>query len=134
MDKRDLEKIVKDANWKELHERLNNESDIHIRSSIDRLIDIFADIRIDKRVRIKPWRSLYIQDEVHLILKFNNGRYKECICILGIHHMKRYIHSIVPTLTDDELEDAKWHLLQGEHRWKRGTIELRYENKKPYSL
>lgn len=42
MNKRDLEKLVRDANWSKLHEVIDNASDAKARSTMGRLIDVFA--------------------------------------------------------------------------------------------
>lgn len=130
MDKRDLEKLVKDADWKRLHKVIQRESDIHVRSTIRRLINIFADLRMDRYVIAEPkYRGLqFMQREVYILMLFTEGKYTESKCITGTHHLLRYIEDICSSLNEDEVKDAK-SAIQEEGFWKRDNIELRIEHK-----
>ena len=134
MDKRDLEKIVLDADWKRLHDVIRDESETHIRSTISKLIDVFADLRMNKYTRIIPTsRLISHQKEVHLLLMFYEGEYIESICIESTHHLKRYIGSKVILISEDELAEAKQVLMHGDNVWRKGKFEFRYERKNIYS-
>lgn len=135
MDKRDLEKIVKDANWKKLHREIRKESDARIRSTIDRLIDVFAELRINDlplrhktEVIGKNWLTLYPL-EIYLLILFRNGEYIESTCISKTHHIKRYVQQLEQTITDDEVEEVKSTLYR-DGVWIKGNIEIRLEYKK----
>ena len=135
MDKRDLQIIVKDANWKKLHSVIRKESDTHVRSTIDRLIDVFAELRMNDLPMISRFQTfgkdgLFIYpQELCLLIMFQGGEYKESICITKTHHIKRYIQQIAPTITEDEVEEVKSTLYK-EGVWTRGDITLRFEHKK----
>ena len=135
MDKRDLEKIVRDANWKKLHREIRKESDARIRSTIDRLIDVFAELRINDLPLIhktevirKEWKFIF-PTETYLLIVFQNGIYKESTCISKTHHIKRYVQQLEQTITDDEVEEVKSTLYR-DGVWIKGNIEILLEYKK----
>ena len=124
MDKRDLGTLVRDANWSKLHEVIENASDTKARSTIARLIDVFADIRLD-------WYNRYPK-EVYLLLKFIGGQYIECLCIKNTYHLKRYIKQVIPSLSEEEVEKVKERLYK-ERIWADEDMELRFEHHQVYS-
>lgn len=124
MDKRDLGTLVRDANWSKLHEVIENASDTKARSTIARLIDVFADIRLD-------WYNRYPK-EVYLLLKFIGGQYIECLCIKNTYHLKRYIKQVIPSLTKEEVEKVKERLYK-DMIWADEDMELRFEHHQVYS-
>ena len=124
MDKRDLGRLVRDANWSKLHEVIDNASDAKARSTMGRLIDVFADIRLD-------WYNRYPK-EVYLLLKFIDGQYIECLCIKNTYHLKRYIKQVIPSLTEEEVEKVKERLYK-ERIWADEDMELRFEHHQVYS-
>ena len=133
MDKRELEKIVYDADWKRLHNVIRNESDTHVRSTIDKLIDVFADIRMNLYTRIVPkWKVNNFLKEIHLLLMFYDGEYIESKCIENTNHLTRYVVEKILLVSDEELEDAMQTLMRGE-MWRKGKIEFLYERKNIYS-
>lgn len=124
MDKRDLGTLVRDANWSKLHEVIENASDTKARSTMGRLIDVFADMRLD-------WYYRHPK-EVYILLKFIGGQYIECLCIENTYHMKRYIKQVIPSLTEEDVEKVKERLYK-EKIWANEDIELRLEHHQVYS-
>lgn len=134
MDKRDLEKLVKDADWKRLLSELDNESDARMRSTIMRLIEVFASARMDDYSTGKlMYNGMLIHpDEIYLLLILQQGKYVDSKCIAKTHHLKEYIHQIVPSLNQDEIESVK-SALQTQGTWTQGDLELRFEHQHVYS-
>lgn len=129
MDKRDLEKLVRDANWRKLYDAVDNTSDANIRSTMKRLIDIFADVRVDKYVKGKLIRGHFLYASgAYLLLLFKEGQYIESRCITSTNHIKRFIKKNFPSITDEEVEVAKSALYK-EKIWAKDGIELRLEYK-----
>ena len=129
MDKRDLGTLVRDANWSKLHEVIDNMSDAKLRSTVTRLIDVFADVRVDEYVSRKLYRGFIVRaTEVYLLLLFKEGQYIESRCIANTYHIKRFIKKAFPSITDEEVETAKSTLYK-EKLWAKDGIELHLEYK-----
>ena len=129
MDKRDLGNLVRDANWSKLYEAVDNMSDAKLRSTVTRLIDVFADVRVDEYVSRKLYRGFIVRaTEVYLLLLFKEGQYIESRCIANTNHIKRFIKKAFPSITDEEVETAKSTLYK-EKLWAKDGIELHLEYK-----
>ena len=129
MNKRDLERLVCDANWSKLYEVVDNTSEAKLRSTMTRLIDIFADVRVDKYVKGKLIRGNFLYASgAYLLLLFKEGRYIESRCITSTNHIKRFIKKNFPSITDEEVEGAKSALYK-EKIWAKDGIELQLEYK-----
>lgn len=129
MDKRELERLVCDANWSKLYEVVDNTSDAKLRSTMKRLVDVFADVRVDEYVKGKPYKGLIMPaKEVYLLLLFKEGQYMESRCIANTYHIKRFIKNTFTSITDEEVEVAKSALYK-EKIWAKDGIELRLEYK-----
>ena len=129
MDKRDLEKLVCDADWKQLYNAIDDTTEANIRSTMKRLIDVFADARVDKYVKGKLIRGNFLYASgAYLLLLFKEGRYIESRCITSTNHIKRFIKKNFPSITDEEVETAKSTLYK-EKIWAKEGTELRLEYK-----
>lgn len=129
MNKRDLEKLVRDADWKQLYNAIDDTTEANIRSTMKRLIDVFADARVDKYVKGKLIRGNFLYASgAYLLLLFKEGRYIESRCITSTNHIKRFIKKNFPSITDEEVEGAKSALYK-EKIWAKDGIELRLEYK-----
>lgn len=129
MDKRELEKIVYDADWKRLYNAIDDSTEANIRSTMKRLIDVFADARVDKYVKGKLIRGNFLYASgAYLLLLFKEGRYIESRCITSTNHIKRFIKKNFPSITDEEVETAKSTLYK-EKIWAKDGTELRLEYK-----
>lgn len=129
MDKRELEKIVYDADWKRLYNAIDDTTEANIRSTMKRLIDVFADARVDKYVKGKLIRGNFLYASgAYLLLLFKEGRYIESRCITSTNHIKRFIKKNFPSITDEEVETAKSTLYK-EKIWAKDGTELRLEYK-----
>lgn len=129
MDKRDLEKLVRDADWKQLYNAIDDTTEATIRSTMKRLIDVFADARVDKYVKGKLIRGHFLYASgAYLLLLFKEGQYIESRCITSTNHIKRFIKKNFPSITDEEVEVAKSALYK-EKIWAKDGIELRLEYK-----
>ena len=134
MDKRDLEKIIKDADWKKLHSVLHNESEAHVRSTAGRIVDILAEMRLGnyKHGKQKYGGLISNSSEVYMLLLFQGGEYQESICIAKTYHLKRYIQQIAPMITESELDNIQQELLRCG-KWNNSDLELRLEHHQAYS-
>lgn len=129
MDKRDLEELVRDADWKQLYNAIDDTTEANIRSTMKRLIDVFADARVDKYVKGKLIRGNFLYASgAYLLLLFKEGRYIESRCITSTNHIKRFIKKNFPSITDEEVKAAKSALYK-EKIWAKDGIELRLEYK-----
>lgn len=129
MDKRDLEKLVRDADWKQLYNAIDDTTEATIRSTMKRLMDVFADARVDKYVKGKLIRGHFLYASgAYLLLLFKEGQYIESRCITSTNHIKRFIKKNFPSITDEEVEVAKSALYK-EKIWAKDGIELRLEYK-----
>lgn len=129
MNKRDLERLVCDADWKQLYNAIDDTTEANIRSTMKRLIDVFADARVDKYVKGKLIRGNFLYASgAYLLLLFKEGRYIESRCITSTNHIKRFIKKNFPSITDKEVKAAKSALYK-EKIWAKDGIELRLEYK-----